>query len=373
MKKFVFCGGGLLTDNTFAILNELVKKEVKGKYIWLCKDNIEAQNGRKICAQILDKPENVYFIKKNTIKGMVSYLLANYVFYTHGLFEKIPSLPWQKKINLWHGMPLKKIGHFTDSNVNFNFDFTIGNSKIFIEPLATAFGINKDKILKIGSPRNDLLFQKSVFSFKNLFFNNYPTVIWMPTFRKNIYSDKNIDGSSSDFLSIMNIDDIYNLDNFLIEIKLNLLIKLHPMDSLNEDEVVESINTTCKNIKVAGFNNHLFPENFYPILSKTCALITDYSSIYFDYLLLEKPIGLVLADEVKYEETRGFIKEVAEKIDGYEIKNMFGLMQFLSDLTNENESPKMKKIIVNQKKIFQDYDSAPRNSELLLKELAIIE
>lgn len=303
----------------------------------------------------------------------MSYLLSDYIFYTHGLFEKIPSLPWQKKINLWHGMPLKKIGHFTDSNVNFNFDFTIGNSGIFIEPLATAFGISKEKVLKIGSPRNDLLFQKSTFSFNDLFFNDYQTVIWMPTFRKNIYSGKNIDGSPSDFLSIVNIDDISNLDNFLSEIKLNLLIKLHPMDALNQDEVVESVNITCKNIKIAGFNNQLFPENFYPVLSETCALITDYSSIYFDYLLLEKPIGLVLADEAIYGETRGFIKEVEDKIDGYEIKDMFQLMHFLSDLTNENEIAKMKKVIINQKELFQNYDNAPKNSELLLKELAIIE
>lgn len=64
MKKFVFCGGGLLTDNTFAILSELGKKEVKGKYVWLCKNNEEAQIGKNLCAQILDKPENVHFIKK---------------------------------------------------------------------------------------------------------------------------------------------------------------------------------------------------------------------------------------------------------------------------------------------------------------------
>lgn len=373
MKKFLFCSTLIFTDNTLAVFNELRNKHIKGKYVWLCKDHKEVEKGRKLIANSINKGEKIYFVKKNSLLGIYHFTFSNYIFYTHGIFEKISVFPWQKKINLWHGMPLKTIGHYTESSVNFHFDYTIGNSPVFIEPLSVAFGINKEKILKIGSPRNDMIFEKSNFKFNELFFNNYRTIIWMPTFRSDIYSEEIIANYNDDFLSVLSYTEIPSFNDFLSEIKINILIKIHPMDILNENKNIDEINSRCSNIKVDTYKTKLLPDNIYSILSKTDALITDYSSIYFDYLLLGNPVAIVVSDENEYSKNRGFIPEVERKIEGYKIKNLSQLKSFLLNLTDETKLESMKKLTKKQKKVFQKYDNSPNNSEILLKKLKIID
>lgn len=372
MKKYVFCGSKVFTDNTLAVFKEMINQKVEGKYVWLCNSDIEINKAKEEYATFFAENTKVLFVKKNSLRGIINYIFSNYVFYTHGIFEWFPRIPWQKKVNLWHGMPLKKIGHYTKSNINFNFDYTLANGTIFIEPLSIAFGISKEQILKSGSPRNDLLFSESKFNFSEFFSNSNQTVIWMPTFRNDIYSNNKLKSSMDDSLSSLGILDIYEFDNFLDNIEINILIKLHPMDVLNESINAQNVNTVCKHIRVDTFNNRILPDNFYPVLSKTCALITDYSSIYFDYLLLEKPIGIFTVDENEYEKSRGFIKDVGNKISGYKIKNLLQLKKFLISLTYEDEVAEMKKDVVKQRNIFQTYDNTPKNTDVLLKKLNIL-
>lgn len=193
----------------------------------------------------------------------------------------------------------------------------------------------------------------------------------MTTFRKNIFSDEFNGRFENGYLSFLSYKQFKSLDSFLENHEMNLFIKLHPMDSLNNDESLLLINRHCKNIRIATNNNGMLKDNMYVILPSSYALITDYSSIYFDYLLLEKPIGLINYDKEEYKQNRGFIGEVASQMDGFIINNYGTLCDFISSLTDENEIRVLKKIAKQQRKVFQTYDESPNNTEKLLEILNI--
>ena len=73
-------------------------------------------------------------------------------------------------------------------------------------------------------------------------------------------------------------------------------------------------------------------------MGKTDALVTDYSSVYYDYLLTDKPIGLTVDDIDTYIKARGFVYEdPKEVLKGVYIKSTDELLSFFSDVKNEND------------------------------------
>ena len=70
-------------------------------------------------------------------------------------------------------------------------------------------------------------------------------------------------------------------------------------------------------------------------MNRTDALITDYSSVAIDYLLLDKPIGFTLDDFEEYRKTRGFIFEDPKKyMPGHHIYSFSDLCDFLSSVSD---------------------------------------
>ncbi|MCD1024640.1 CDP-glycerol glycerophosphotransferase family protein [Enterococcus sp. SMC-9] len=374
MKKYIFVSDTNTSGNTYAVFGEMIKSRIEGKYIWLCNNEKEIETHK----QLLMKPnlENnikIIFVQKKSIKGLLFSFIGNYIFYTHGFFEKFSSPIWQKKINLWHGMPLKMIGKLSNKAAKFNFDYTISNSPIFNEPLIRSFGINPDKILHMGSPRNDFFSSNDQFDFFDLFDNLNQTVIWMPTYRKNIYSEDLNGEYDENAISFFSLLDMQNLDVFLKKKGINLIVKLHPYDLLNKNYKMEQVNKECTNIRIATSSNNLLPQNFYSILNKTSALITDYSSIYFDYLLLNKPIAIDVSDRTKYVKNRGLIENVDKSIKNYTIHDIQSFFLFLSSLVDDDKVTSLKSMTEDQKNVFQKYDNFPNNSKDLLTQLGFFQ
>ena len=158
------------------------------------------------------------------------------------------------------------------------------------------FGCTKDKILDIGYPRYDLLKIKSENAEKvvSRYLKRHladKLIIWMPTFRQaHYYVPENEIEYQFDLPILSSINDMHKLDEYCKTNKILIIIKQHQ----------NQINYKAQNIY---FTNILFWNNddlekeqiqLYEILPLTDALITDYSSVGVDYLLLDKPIGFTL-------------------------------------------------------------------------------
>lgn len=315
------------SDNAYALFLYIYQKYgSKYKYVWLVN---EPNNIGRI---VEDNKERVKVSAtyKMSMKGIFMYLRAKHVFYTHGLFESVllRQTP-NKMINLWHGMPLKRIGLMDGKRSGYmqNLQYTIATCPIFQTIMAKSFGVDCNHVLLTGQPRCDLFIQQTdFFEINSIRIDNYKSIgIWMPTYRKSfIKTEIRNDGTFKDgciaFLdeeAMDRLNEILSMDNQL------LVIKLHPMDALQLYNFKGYSNIRI--VKQKDFHSQL-----YPFLSKSDYLLTDFSSVWIDYELCNKPIGFVFDDLHTYTKTRGVtLENFTDIIPGVVINNYDGLVDFI--------------------------------------------
>lgn len=303
--------------------------------------------------------KNIRIIHKKSIKGLWLFLRSKYIFSTHGYFAGVTSAKNQIQINLWHGCGYKTT--ISEERV-FVGDYAIATSYIYKKILADIFNIDMERVLVTGLPRNDLLFNKDISCLPNLGINKneYNKIfIWMPTYRKAAFGHCGVDGCEKSFgLGSLTYDDYKIINDALVASNICLLIKLHPMESLNFVCDKSLTNIVCVN------TNELARKNIklYDLLKETDVLLSDYSSVIVDYLLLDKPIAMVLSDLEEYRNSRGFVFEnVKEYFPGPIIKDVNSLIEYLYNFECINKKWEVERLkITKQLHAYIDDDSCKR-------------
>ena len=279
------------------------------------------------------------FVVPNSIKGIWLFLRAKYVISTHNFFSDVYSGKGQIQVNLWHGNGYKVI---PPSERVYRGDFTIVTSSFFQPITAAKLGIEHRNVWVTGLPRNDNLFHPCEELSKITEHRTYKKVIlWMPTYRKALFNHDGIDGNTEAFgLKTFLHNDFGEFNELLKRKEYLLLIKPHPMDELCEAKV-ESTNN------IIFFTDKTIEElhiNLYCLLAETDALISDYSSVVIDYLLVNKPIGMVCADLEEYRSNRGFVlNPVKDYLPGPIITTREELMNFIIRIDEYDEEWKEKR------------------------------
>ena len=99
----------------------------------------------------------------------------------------------------------------------------------------------------------------------------------------------------------------------------------------------------------------------YELLGMADKLITDYSSVYIDYLILDKPIGFFIPDLKKYSNDRGFYENnLNESLPGPILEQDNDLIDFI--INNEDNYSQKRKIINDKYNKYKDN----KNSERIL-------
>lgn len=244
-----------------------------------------------------------YFIETESIQGIRQALSAGVWFTSAGL--PAYGIGLHKKrliINLWHGVPLKKIA-LLDPNLkkaariyfkkifSENYTYILTTSHELIPLMARSFAVSEDKIKVWGQPRNDGLFQKNdCREILGQLFPDLPeytkTVLYAPTFR---------DYGQVQLFPFKDFDQ-KQLEAFLDEKNMLLFIRTH---------VAEQGSAAPYLGKRIRFLGNEQAEDVTGILNIFDCLITDYSSIYIDYLLTDKPMIFLPYDRQQYLDGRG--------------------------------------------------------------------
>ena len=241
-----------------------------------------------------------YFIE---IQGIRQALSAGVWFTSAGLPAYGTGLHKKRLIiNLWHGVPLKKIA-LLDPNLkkaariyfkkifSENYTCILTTSHELIPLMARSFAVSEDKIKVWGQPRNDGLFQKNdCREILGQLFPDLPeytkTVLYAPTFR---------DYGQVQLFPFKDFDQ-KQLEAFLDEKNMLLFIRTH---------VAEQGSAAPYLGKRIRFLGNEQAEDVTGILNIFDCLITDYSSIYIDYLLTDKPMIFLPYDRQQYLDGRG--------------------------------------------------------------------
>jgi len=298
-NRITFLSRGFSGSNTFAFKKSKYYDSLVEKY-----DVFFVNESKGNSKNLLDKVKKYYNLSKliNTSKIIVS---------THGGRKRKKNTI---NIDLWHGVPLKtmRLMDKNEKNKSFlkNTDYLASNNDFNSTILNACFGLSTENYIQIGNPRNDLLINSD--GLKNLStlfgngFENKKKIFVFPTYR----SRKKTDDGEYNYENFFGFDrfEYKSFNEFLKSQNIVVFIKLHPND---EEKVLNKIEkNSVENIKV--ITGKLLKDNnidLYEILNSCDLLITDYSSIYFDFLILDRPIIFNPVDLNTYRKKRGFLLE----------------------------------------------------------------
>lgn len=257
-------------------------------------------------------------IDTSTIEG-IRKVLACKVWFT-STAPPLYGVGFRKKyriINLWHGVPLKKIGmeqenlgRLTKLYYKYlfadNYEAVVTTSEELIPVMSRSFLVEPERVKVWGQPRNDMLFQKmdAGAQMKNIFRGERlpeftRLLLYAPTFRDHgetkVFPFPEFEGAGREAA-------LKRLQEFLEKHQSMLCIRMH----LYEKEGYEWLRALDHPGSRIRFLNEDRVEDIMEVLAMFDLLITDYSSIYIDYLLLERPMLFLPYDREDYLKTRGF-------------------------------------------------------------------
>ncbi len=352
--------GQKYSDNPKAFF-EFVNKQYsdKTKAVWISKnpDIVRKLNQKGYCAY-----------NERSFKGVWHQLRASKAIICQSLHDDFFSPCIGKNtqvVQLWHGIPLKKImfdvfggrqstknifGRFVDWLSPYNRhrnDIVIATSELTQKILAKAFRIPISNVLTCGFPRNDIFFKKTEKTENQQF-----QCIYMPTFRGGIASE-------CDLFEKYGFD-INRMEAELTKHNIQLTLRMHPVNKPPYQIVKEIKNSTA--IKLDAGND------IYQSINQYDCLITDYSSIYFDFLLSNKPIVFAPFDlEVYKTRERALYFEFEEVTLKPYCYSWNDVLARLIALKNDNKSVEYENQYNNLKVKFHDeprHDSSPFSSQL---------
>lgn len=247
-------------------------------------------------------------------------LLASTSISGHEIFISYPCPELMHNIEVGHGnMSIKasgaldKIKNFAISNRTYrNVDKITITSHIDMILWASFTSLSKDKFLMSGAPRTDLLSspnrRKNLEKLLKTNLDDKKVIFNMPTFHTHDASGR-INGNK-DLNSFIKIPDFdyKKFDNFLKKNNLICVLKVHHAEAKSILNKKKRLNV--KNIYIIS-NEDLKKSNLdlYEVLGGGDLLITDYSSVYADFLFMEKPIIFTNCDIEEYRENRGLALE----------------------------------------------------------------
>lgn len=242
-----------------------------------------------------------------------------------------------KYIQTWHGTPLKKLGLDMDYlnmsgdtdiekyQMEFKkntaiWDYLISQNRYSSEIFRRAFAFNGE-MLEIGYPRNDILINKNsvddINKIKDKF--NIPKdkkiILYAPTWRDNEYYKS----GEYKFATEMDFDKMYEelKDDYTLIVKFHYLVK----ENINWDKYDDFVIECDADWDI---------QELYLISDM---MITDYSSVMFDYALLKRPMIFFAYDLENYKNNlRDFYFDMVADVPGPIIENSESLVDYLKTI-----------------------------------------
>lgn len=283
------------------------------KYLFEYLRNKYTNNFLKIATFNSNVPEE-YRIEPRSQEFFETFYSSNIIIAESWIPLAFRKKEGQKWIQLWHGTPFKKMLFDTNEikmiSLNPNhkvqqkkdiarWDYLLSDSRVAKEKFQSSFDIDESKILNSGYPRNQWLVENKDnnelikdIKIKNNIPSDKKVILYAPTWRDYNYkvAEKNKNKKyMADFRKILN-----QLGNDYI-----IINKAHTMDSQ------PSWNLGMKNVITVNNNT-----NIQELIISSDVIVTDYSSIFFDAIHINKPFYLLMKDFPEFDLVRGIYNDM---------------------------------------------------------------
>lgn len=311
-----------------------------------------------------------YFIETKTWKGIWKVLSCK-VWFT-STAPPLYGTGFRRKyiiVNLWHGVPLKTIGMmqknlslFTRKYYKYffadNYEAVLTTSRKMIPIMSKSFLVEPERIRVWGQPRNDVLFRDK--SESSMVFslwdrdnthgeeNNHGNhrkyrILYAPTFRDHgetrlfPFSEFAVGNPSRNVY-------IEQMQQWLLQNNICIYIRMHLYDC-TENEWIRDMDVPGSPIRLLNEDR---VEDIMEVLNQFDLLITDYSSIYIDYLLTGNPIIFLPYDREEYLADRGLNFPYDEVTPGPKPETLQELLNSVENLLYNTDDYAQQREELNQ-------------------------
>ncbi|WP_367369428.1 CDP-glycerol glycerophosphotransferase family protein [Pediococcus ethanolidurans] len=241
---------------------------------------------------------HVNFVRRNSFKAFWLELKAGYAFVSHGYQDlgSVSLLRGNITVQLWHGFPIKRIGADDKKNkkegnkIFESYSFFLANSPLMKKRIISAFkyyGANEKNVVLAQQPRVNYLSENidninlRIEIRKRIGVSEYQTMIlYLPTFRNKLSDSFSFYNQQSSFF-----EKLDKKSNFVFVERQHFASKTHKNVNKEKKFVIE-------------MNSQIDVQD---ALLAADILVTDYSSVYVDFLVLKRPIIHFIFDNKNYE------------------------------------------------------------------------
>jgi CDP-glycerol glycerophosphotransferase (TagB/SpsB family) len=316
-------------DQGFEMARALADAGVR-PIVWLVKSSMTPD------ASVLERlPTDTWIVNAGSWRGVLEYARARVVVHTHGLYAEPSRSSGKLFVNVWHGWGTKQLEQRPE--VVRQSDLVTATSNAAADAIAEAWGIGRQQVEVTGLPRTDALLRASSMprpeALRRLIPDDGSLVVWLPTYRRSLVGHIRTDGIDfgNDFqLPRCRRADVARLAEGL---DTHILLKTHPMAATHDlgDQGRLSI---WDNDALASSGLSL-----YELLGHADVLVTDYSSVWVDYLLLNRPIVFTMADREEYARSRGVYASLTDEheLPGPVVGDVVGLRRSLLEALHDGD------------------------------------
>ncbi|TWT04985.1 CDP-glycerol glycerophosphotransferase family protein [Planomicrobium sp. CPCC 101079] len=317
------------SDNPRAIYEYMKEYHPEYRLLW----SIDKQ------AEPLFGDFGVPYVRRFTLSWFLTFPRAKYWVNNVRLPAWMPKPQETIFVQTWHGTPLKKLGidieeiHMPGTKTStYKKNFVIESSKwdYLVSPNAYSTEIFrrafhfKGKVIESGYPRNDVLANASPENIEHIKKNlgipdEKKIMLYAPTWRDNEFYQK----------GKYKFQFQFDLDNWKKEFgeEWVLLSRMHYL--------------VAENFDFSAHAGTVYDVSAYPDIRDlylvSDMMVTDYSSVFFDYAILNRPIIFFMYDLEKYRnELRGFYINIEEDAPGPIVQTEEELFRAMRELMHSN-------------------------------------
>lgn len=361
--------GKRFADNSSCFFSFL-SKNTSYRAIWITKS-------AKIVENLRSQGLEVY--RSWEMRGIWFSLKAKYHIVDQGPSDINPFTSFGAvKLNLWHGFPLKRIGELIDSprfnlhkikervlkipllrytitmmlsEASWNNMLFLSTSEFASELYEKAFALPKERMIVANYPRNEYLLGKIevisynlkqgelINKFLQLKKDGHRIISYFPTFR---------DTGEDSFFGTQNPHEVLAFLERLSEMRAIVVCKFHYAVNIFGSKAVDAIPQKLDNLIMLDDK-----MDIYPFMKLSDILITDYSSVFFDFLWLERPIVFYPYDLDSYKTLdRGLIFDYEKMTPGPKAYRIQDLLKILCEAIDD---PTSHHKYVEERRRIKDY------------------